>query len=150
MKRLNTIALVAITSISLFACSNTTKNEEAVQDNTVTSNTVQTESKAINNKNVTEIKEIFDKNDKDTIFIDVREPFEWADGVIPNAQKISLGNLGNELSKLDKNKNYVLVCRSGSRSSKAYKQMQEAGFSNLTNLDGGMMDWYAKNYPINK
>lgn len=109
-----------------------------------------TSSTPIKVKDVFEVKELYDKNKNNNIFIDVREPFEWKEGVIPNSLKISLGNLENELSKLDKNKNYVLVCRSGNRSSKAYKIMEKEGFTNLINFRGGMIDWYSKNFPIAK
>ncbi len=104
----------------------------------------------IENKGVLEIKDIYDKKDKNNIFIDVREPFEWKDGTIPNVLKISLGNIPNEIGKLDKNKNYILVCKSGFRSSKAAKIMQKSGFKNLTSFNGGMSSWYQKGYTTSK
>ena len=62
----------------------------------------------IETKDAVQIKEIFDKKDKNNIFIDVREPFEWKDGIIPNSLKISLGSIPTAIEKLDKNKNYIL------------------------------------------
>lgn len=106
--------------------------------------------KEVVNKDVVEVKKIFDKKDKNNVFIDVREYFEWEEGVIPNALKISLGNIPKSIEKLDKSKNYILVCRSGVRSTKAYKIMQQAGFKNLTNLNGGMLSWYREGYSVNK
>lgn len=106
--------------------------------------------KEVLNKDVVEVKKIFDKKDKNNVFIDVREYFEWEEGVIPNALKISLGNIPKSIEKLDKSKNYILVCRSGVRSTKAYKIMQQAGFKNLTNLNGGMLSWYREGYSVNK
>lgn len=148
MKIVNLIILSSVISFNLIGCSNS-EEVQIIQDNQAIVNN-SAKANVINNKNVDQVKEIFDKNDKDTVFIDVREPIEWAEGVIPNAKKISLANLPNELPNLDKTKNYVLVCRSGNRSSKAYKQMEEAGFLNLTNFNGGMLDWYSKKYPIKK
>ncbi|MEK7432742.1 MAG: rhodanese-like domain-containing protein [Cyanobacteriota bacterium] len=104
----------------------------------------------IETKDAVQIKEIFDKKDKNNIFIDVREPFEWKDGIIPNSLKISLGSIPKAIEKLDKNKNYILVCRSGNRSSNAAKTMKKAGFNNLTNFQGGMISWNRNKFPITK
>lgn len=108
------------------------------------------EVKNISNKKVEEVLLIYKKNDKNTVFIDVREPSELQEGIIPNATSIPLGTLNAAISKLDKKKSYVLVCRSGRRSAKAMQVMEEAGFKKLTNLDGGMLDWYKKGYPLKK
>lgn len=104
----------------------------------------------INEKSVDEIYSIYSKKNNKVIFIDVREPSEWEEGVIPNAKKISLGNIEKEASKLDKNKEYVLVCRSGRRSLSAYDTLKKAGFKKLTNFKGGMLEWYSKSYPVKK
>lgn len=108
------------------------------------------EVKNISNKKAEDVLAIYKKADKNTVFIDVREPSELQEGVIPNATSIPLGSLNTAMTKLDKNKSYVLVCRSGRRSSKAMQLMEEAGFKKLTNLDGGMLDWYKKGYPLKK
>ncbi|MFN8671793.1 MAG: MBL fold metallo-hydrolase [Candidatus Sericytochromatia bacterium] len=94
---------------------------------------------------VTEALELHNNNPH-FIFIDVREPFEWEQGVIPNIKKISLGNLPNELDSLDKNENYIMVCRSGGRSGKATSILMEAGFKNVYNMAGGMIDWNNHEY----
>lgn len=108
------------------------------------------EVKSISNKTVDEVFSIYKKNDKNTVFIDVREPAELQEGIIPNALSIPLGTLNTAINKLDKNKSYVLVCRSGRRSSNAIQIMENAGFKKLTNLSGGMIDWYKKGYTVKK
>ena len=102
------------------------------------------------NKNVEEVFELYNKKAKEVVFIDVREPFELKEGVIPNVKAIPLGTISSSVAKLDKNKNYVLVCRSGRRSKNAYKIMEKAGFKHLINLEGGMNAWYDKGYPVKK
>lgn len=99
---------------------------------------------------IDEVLDIFNKKDTNYIFIDVREPNEWEDGTIPGVLKISLGDIPNKYSELDKNKNYVLVCRSGGRSNKAAHFLLENGFENLYNFQGGMLDWYENEYPLDK
>lgn len=108
------------------------------------------EVKSISNKTVDEVFSIYKKNDKNTVFIDVREPFELQEGIIPNALSVPLATLNTSINKLDKKKSYVLVCRSGRRSSNAVQIMENAGFKKLTNLSGGMLDWYKKGYPVKK
>ncbi|MFC0237514.1 rhodanese-like domain-containing protein [Fictibacillus phosphorivorans] len=72
--------------------------------------------------------------------IDVRETSEVKEGKIPTTMNIPLGLLEFRIHELNKSKEYVLVCRSGGRSSRAYKLLQSYGF-NVINLVGGMEAW---------
>jgi rhodanese-related sulfurtransferase len=75
------------------------------------------------------------------IVIDVREPYEFAAGHIPGAVLIPLGRFAGESASLDKNKQYLLVCRSGNRSAEAARFMVGQGFKHVYNLKGGMLSW---------
>lgn len=101
----------------------------------------------VQNLNTQEVYNIYKKNRKEYIFIDIREPFEWKTGVIPSIDKISMGNLEREYSKMDKNAKYIIVCRTGSRSSHISKQMKKLGFVNVFNYKGGMMSWKSNKLP---
>lgn len=72
--------------------------------------------------------------------IDVREPEETATGKISIAQTIPLGTLDFHLDELDKNLEYIMVCRSGRRSAQATSFLEENGY-NATNMEGGMLAW---------
>ncbi|WP_079477697.1 rhodanese-like domain-containing protein [Halobacillus salinus] len=72
--------------------------------------------------------------------IDVREDEEVAEGMIPGAQHIKLGTIEEHASELDSSKSYIMVCRSGGRSGKAYQILEQKGFD-VTNMEGGMMSW---------
>lgn len=72
--------------------------------------------------------------------IDVREDEEVAQGKIPGAEHISLGQLPDRLNEVDKNNHYYLVCRSGGRSGKACTFLEEQGYD-VINMAGGMLDW---------
>lgn len=50
----------------------------------------------------------------------------------------------DELDELDKKDLLVVYCRSGKRSMVAGMMLESAGFSNVANLAGGMLDWQAK------
>ncbi len=84
------------------------------------------------------------------ITLDVRTPGEFAEGHIEGAQLIDFqsGNFENEISSLDKNATYAVYCRSGNRSGQAVKVMHDAGFHNVYNLNGGVIDWTNAGLPL--
>ena len=84
------------------------------------------------------------------ITLDVRTPGEFAEGHIEGAQLIDFqsGNFENEISSLDKNATYAVYCRSGNRSGQAVKAMHDAGFHNVYNLNGGVIDWANAGLPL--
>ncbi len=75
------------------------------------------------------------------VIVDVREASEYRAGHIPRAKHISLGQLVHRLREVPKDKTVVVVCRSGSRSSKAVALLEQAGFRNVYNMSGGMQRW---------
>jgi rhodanese-related sulfurtransferase len=84
------------------------------------------------------------------ITLDVRTPGEYAEGHLEGAQLIDFqsGNFENEISSLDKNATYAVYCRSGNRSGQAVKVMQDAGFTNVFNMNGGVIDWANAGLPL--
>ena len=84
------------------------------------------------------------------ITLDVRTPGEFNEGHIEGAQLIDFqsGNFESEIATLDKSKTYAVYCRSGSRSGQAVKIMSDAGFTNLYNLNGGVIDWANAGLPL--
>ena len=73
--------------------------------------------------------------------IDVREPHETSVSIIPGAHLVPLGTLGASLTTLDPDTDIVVMCRSGKRSADAARQLQDAGFTRIRSLDGGMLRW---------
>ncbi len=72
--------------------------------------------------------------------IDVREPEEVAAGKIPGAVNIPLGLIEFRMHELDKNEEYILVCRSGGRSGRAAEFLDSRGY-HVVNMTGGMLAW---------
>ncbi len=81
--------------------------------------------------------------------LDVREPSEFATGVISGAVLIPLGQVEKRLAELDgfKNQPMYVVCGSGGRSAQAIKVLSKNGFTQLTNIKGGMNAWRKANLP---
>ncbi len=75
------------------------------------------------------------------LVVDVREGSEYRTGHIPRSKHISLGQLLQRLREVPKDKTVVVVCRSGSRSSRAVEMLMEAGYRNVYNMSGGMQRW---------
>jgi rhodanese-related sulfurtransferase len=77
------------------------------------------------------------------LLLDVREPAEYVAVHAPSAKLIPLGEVGSRLKELDayKNKPIAVMCRSGRRSAKAVALLQEAGFTQVSNVQGGIQAW---------
>jgi adenylyltransferase/sulfurtransferase len=77
----------------------------------------------------------------DVDLIDVREPNEWEIARIPGARLIPMGEFPEAAAELDRSHDIVVQCRSGVRSGKVVRQLQEAGFTRVWNLAGGILRW---------
>jgi len=82
--------------------------------------------------------------------IDVREPDEYVGplGHIPGATLIPLGQLGQRVGELPRDRPLVMVCRSGARSAQATAILQRAGFPQVANLNGGMLRWRGEGHAV--
>lgn len=77
--------------------------------------------------------------------VDVRQPEELVEGVLPGAVNIPLGELPVRVAELDRGRRVVVVCRSGGRSGRAAEWLVHQGFDDVVNLSGGMM---SLGYPV--
>lgn len=75
--------------------------------------------------------------------VDVRTPAEYQQGTIGEAENIDVlsSNFASEISKLDKSKKTLIFCKSGGRSGRAGKTMEEMGFATVVDLSGGYSAW---------
>jgi thioredoxin len=123
--KFRSLFIILFTSISIFSCNGqASKNIETIAP------------------------EAFAKKIKETPkpqILDVRTSEEFASDHIDNAINVNwLGdNFVSGAEKLDKSKPVFVYCKSGGRSAKAAAKLEELGFKNIYNLDGGMMKWNA-------
>lgn len=80
--------------------------------------------------------------------LDVREQSEWDQFHIPDSTLLPLGSLRQQLDRLPKDKDIVVVCRTGNRSAEARDILLRAGYLNVTSMSGGVTDWQKKGFPI--
>ncbi|MDV6378897.1 rhodanese-like domain-containing protein [Sporosarcina sp. GW1-11] len=79
--------------------------------------------------------------DKNVQFVDVRTPAEYKGRHIKKFNNIPLNELNSKVASLKKDQEVVVICQSGMRSLKAAGQLKKAGFTNVTNVRGGMSAW---------
>lgn len=79
-------------------------------------------------------------NNEDFTLLDVREPHEYHISNI-GGKLIPLDQLPEKIDELNQNEEIVIMCRSGARSAKACELLSDKGFTNVTNLKGGVNEW---------
>ncbi|GLB66407.1 rhodanese-like domain-containing protein [Arthrobacter mangrovi] len=93
----------------------------------------------------TTIQDTNDRRTRDQI-LDVREDFEVAEGMIPEAVHIPMGDLNRRLNELDRSRPIIVVCRSGNRSARVADALNTAGYTADT-MTGGMTAWQRAGLP---
>ncbi len=81
------------------------------------------------------------ENTPGATLIDVRTPEEYAEGHIPGARNIDIEGdaFVSSIEALDHSAPYFVYCRSGNRSGQAVAFMKQQGFTNITELSGGIL-----------
>ncbi len=122
-----TAILITVTSLILAGCSTGTESEGSG------------ESSGYTNIDIAEAKRMIDE--ENPIVIDVRTEQEYNEGHIPGAQLYPLQEIENWYGKLDPDQTYIVICRSGNRSTQASEILSGKGFKSLYNVMGGMNEW---------
>ena len=84
------------------------------------------------------------------LILDVRTPGEYSRGHLENAVLVPVQILYAQLEKLSayKDKDILIYCATGNRSTVASKILIDSGFTRITNMRYGIVDWAAQKYPI--
>lgn len=86
--------------------------------------------------------------DGDAVILDVREPEELDEVAIPDATHIPLGDLSAEVDDLPRDRDLLVICRSGVRSAYATQFLVQSGFDRARNITGGVIAWAQDGLPI--
>lgn len=86
----------------------------------------------------------------DIVVLDVRTPDEFADGHLEGARMIDFysPDFADQLAELDPEASYLLYCRSGNRSGRTTEIMADLGFTDVADVDGGILAWTAAGLPV--
>lgn len=92
------------------------------------------------------------RGDPGFVILDVRTPREFEEGHLRGAVNIDYHaeDFRERIDGLDRDRTYLVYCRSGARSSSAYRLMEEMGFGSLYNLQGGILQWNQAGLPLVK
>lgn len=84
------------------------------------------------------------------VVLDIRTAEEFNEARLADAIMVDFyaADFADQLDQLDKNVPYVMYCRTGNRSSEAIKTMKDLGFTEVYEIDGGIVNWYEQGYPI--
>lgn len=102
---------------------------------------------------VNELKQRLDTGE-DMMVLDVRsaEDFVGEQGHIPGSNNIALEDLNNRLAELSEyeERPIAIVCRTDRRSAEAAQRLAREGFADVHVVKGGMTDWNANEYPVDR
>jgi len=87
------------------------------------------------------------KRDAGAFVLDVRQPDEWTIVHIPGATLIPLDQLASRANELPHDQEIVVVCHSGNRSAQGRDILRGVGFTQVTSMAGGMVQWEAAGLP---
>jgi adenylyltransferase/sulfurtransferase len=85
-----------------------------------------------------------------SVLIDIREPWETAICTI-GGELIPMSTIVNDLKNLDKEKSYIILCKTGKRAEAVANLMiTDYQFKHISILEGGITEWFAKKEPNNE
>lgn len=118
----------------------------------VSGSTASTEKTAGQSVSPSQFKLLLDehRDDADVVLLDVRTPREFKDGHIEGALMLDYyaHDFVDRLKMLDRDKTYLIYCRSGNRSGKTLTIFEKLGFHNAYHLATGIIGWGREKYPL--
>ncbi|HUE99243.1 MAG TPA: rhodanese-like domain-containing protein [Anaerolineales bacterium] len=94
------------------------------------------------------VSQAYDMYQKGAFVLDVRTVEEWNEYHAPNTTLIPLDQLASRLNEIPRDRQILVVCRSGNRSQQGRDILLEAGFEQVTSMTGGLNEWRASGYPV--
>lgn len=88
------------------------------------------------------------KEQANVLVLDVREVNEYEAGHIPGVTLIPMGEVANRLNEIPKDQTVIVTCRSGNRSGQVADYLRQNGYSNIHNMEGGIIAWEAAGLPV--
>jgi rhodanese-related sulfurtransferase len=82
------------------------------------------------------------------LVLDVREPFEFAEGHVAGSVLVPLGTIAARVGDFPKDAPVYVFCRSGNRSLQAAQVLVDAGYTDVRNVEGGIIAWNNARLPV--
>ena len=84
----------------------------------------------------------------EAVLVDVREADEWRAGHVAGTIHIPLGELAGRIGELPRDREVLLLCRSGNRSGRATRFLRAQGYDRARNVEGGIVAWAGCGLPV--
>ena len=90
------------------------------------------------------------QDDPEFVLLDIRTPAEVEASHISGAVNLDFYSAAfrDDLAALDRDKVYLIYCRTGNRTGRAYNMMEELGFERVYDMGGGISQWIAAGHPV--
>lgn len=141
------VLLILVVSLSLIAtgCGGDSDESSGAEASDVTQASAQ-----LTTVTADEAAEIHQNPPDGLVVLDVRTPEEFAEGHLDGAVMVDFyaPDFADQLAQLDGNAPYLLYCRSGNRSGETIGLMRQMGFTDVTEIDGGVVAWQQAGHPV--
>lgn len=153
------LALLTLMLCAVSACTASTPQESTIQESTEISAESGTETAAeaapeaasldlAADIDVQTVASILDH--PDIFLLDVREQSEYDAGHIAGNTLIPTGSIADRLAEIPKDKEVVIYCHSGARSSRVFDFLTQQGYTNIHNMQGGIVAWQSAGFEVEK
>lgn len=98
-----------------------------------------------------DVQTVFDIQGADDVYVlDVREQYEYDEKHIPNVTLLPMSEIQNRLDEIPTDKEVIITCRSGNRSGQVTDFLEQNGFDNVHNMQGGIVAWEEAGFPVER
>lgn len=144
------VALFTVLTFFLASCGGSTTESSLTEESSgETASSDQTAAAGIRLVSASDGADIIDNPPEDLVILDVRTPEEFNAGHIDGAIMIDFyeADFGEQIAALDPDVPYVIYCNSGNRSGQTTLIMNELGFGDVADVDGGIQAWNTAGLP---
>ena len=148
MMKQNPFISLLFALIFLVACAG--NEEAAVSSNDVIENSATTNTIDIANlPDTVDVQTVAAIKELETVFVlDVREQWEYDEGHIPGVTLIPVGEVADRLNEIPTDQEIIVTCRSGNRSGQITAYLQAQGYTNVHNMQGGIIAWESAGFAV--
>lgn len=98
-----------------------------------------------------DVQTVFEIQGADDVYVlDVREQYEYDEKHIPNVTLLPMSEIQNRLDEIPTDKEVIITCRSGNRSGQVTDFLEQNGFDNVHNMQGGIVAWEEAGFPVER
>ncbi|MEM9514809.1 MAG: rhodanese-like domain-containing protein [Actinomycetota bacterium] len=151
--RLGSLIAATATVIAVTACeSNDGPSNEASNAAVTSATAIVDDARGAASRRVSpaDAAALIDDPPDDLVVLDVRTPEEFAEGHLADAALLDFyrADFAEQVAELDRDVPYVVYCRSGNRSGRTAALMEDLGFTDVTDVDGGILAWSKAQLPV--